>query len=57
MEKEYHEPLIELLVSFQNTLDPDRHAVVLHSIRRLLMGAPSSLQAWESVHGPASGSN
>lgn len=57
MEKEYHEPLIEMLVSFQNTLDPDRHAVVLHSIRRLLMGAPSALQAWESVHGPASGSN
>ena len=56
MEEEYHEPLIDLLVSFQNTLDPDRDAVVLHTIRRLLMGAPSALQAWESVHSPTSGS-
>ncbi|OPZ44474.1 MAG: Leucyl aminopeptidase [Euryarchaeota archaeon ADurb.BinA087] len=56
MEEEYHEPLIDLLVSFQNTLDPDRDAGILYTIRRLLMGAPSALQAWESVHGPTSGS-
>jgi aminopeptidase N len=55
MEEEYHEPLIDLLVSFKNSLGPARQAVVLHTIRRLLVGAPSALQTWESVHGRATG--
>jgi len=56
MEEEYHEPLIDLLVSVQKSLDPSREAVVLHTIRRLLIGAPRAVQAWEATHGPVPGS-
>lgn len=52
MEGEYHEPLIDLLISFRNGLAPDQQAVILHTIQRLLVGAPLAVQAWESMHGP-----
>ena len=50
MEEKYYEPLIGLLISFQNSLDPGSQVVVLHTIRRLLLGAPKAVSAWESVH-------
>ncbi|MDH7510112.1 MAG: M1 family metallopeptidase [Methanolinea sp.] len=56
MEEEYHEPLIDLLVSVQKRLDPSRQAVVLHTIRRLLAGAPRAVREWEATHGPVPGS-
>ncbi len=55
MEEEYHVPLINLLVSVRNQLDPGTSPVVLHTIRRLLAGAPRAVRAWEAIHGPLAG--
>jgi len=55
MEEEYHLPLIGLLVTVRDQLDPDTSAVIHHTIRRLLMGAPKAVHAWESVNGPLAG--
>ena len=55
MEEEFHLPLIGLLVSVRDQLDPGTSAVVLHTIRRLLAGAPRAVRAWEAVHGPLAG--
>ncbi|MDH7491080.1 MAG: M1 family metallopeptidase [Methanolinea sp.] len=56
MEEEYHEPLIDLLVSVQKSLDPSQQALVLHTIQRLLVGAPRAVKAWEALHGQVLGS-
>jgi aminopeptidase N len=50
MEEKYYEPLIGLLVSFRDGLDPGSQAVVLHTIRRLLLGAPKAVRVWESAN-------
>ncbi|MDD1709364.1 MAG: M1 family metallopeptidase [Methanoregulaceae archaeon] len=50
MEEEYYEPLIGLLVSFRDSLDQGRQAIVLHTVRRLLLGAPIAVGVWESVN-------
>jgi aminopeptidase N len=55
MEEEYHVPLIGLLVTVRDRLDPEQHAVVHHTIRRLLIGAPVAVRAYEAMHGPLAG--
>jgi aminopeptidase N len=55
MEEEYHLPLIDILVTVRNQIDPGTSAVIHHTIRRLLMGAPGAVHAWESLHGPLAG--
>jgi aminopeptidase N len=55
MEEEYHVPLIGLLVTVGDHLDPEQCAVVHHTIRRLLIGAPRAVRAYEAMHGPLAG--
>jgi len=55
MEEAYHVPLIELLVGVRDHTDPEQSAVVHHTIRRLLIGAPRAVRAYEARHGPLTG--
>jgi len=51
MEKEYHIPLIDLLVNLRNSLDPAKSPSVCNTIRRLLIGAPESISEYEKETG------
>jgi aminopeptidase N len=55
MQEEYHVPLIGLLVTVRDHLDPEQYAVVHHTIRRLLIGSPRAVRAYEAMHGPLAG--
>ncbi len=57
MEEEFHLPLIELLVTVRDQLDPATSSVVLHTLHRLLIGAPRAVRAWEAAHGPLAGTS
>jgi aminopeptidase N len=52
MEPIYHIPLVELLVSVRDALDPEKFPVIQNTIRRLLVGAPGAVKAYEKTHGP-----
>jgi aminopeptidase N len=55
MEEAYHLPLVELLIGVRDHTDPGQFGVVHHTIRRLLIGAPRAVRAYEAVHGPLTG--
>jgi aminopeptidase N len=50
MDPAFHVPLIELLVTVRDTLDPGVFPVIQNTIKRLLVGAPVAVKAWEMVH-------
>jgi aminopeptidase N len=52
MDPVVHVPLIELLVSVRDALDPEKFPVIQNTIRRLLIGAPGAVKAYEKTHGP-----
>ena len=52
MEHGYHVPLIGLLVAVSRELRQADVPVVQHTIRRLLLGAPVAVKAYEALHGP-----
>jgi aminopeptidase N len=52
MEEEYHLPLAGLLVDLMGVLDPTGNPVAHNTIRRLLLGAPRALAAYEEKFGP-----
>lgn len=54
MEEEYHVPLVTLLVTILEELDPGRTPSVYNTIRRLLAGAPKAVQEYESSYGKIS---
>jgi aminopeptidase N len=55
MEKIYHEPVVHILVNILNELDSSRTPVVYNTIRRLLLGSPVAVRAYEKVHGKIGG--
>ncbi|MGA2935343.1 MAG: M1 family metallopeptidase [Methanomicrobiales archaeon] len=52
MEEEYHLPLAGLLIDLMGVLDPAGNPVAYNTIRRLLLGAPLALAAYEGKFGP-----
>jgi aminopeptidase N len=51
MDPVFHVPLVELLIAVRDVLDPERFPVILHTIRRILIGAPVAVRAYEQSHG------
>lgn len=52
MEEEYHLPLAGLLVDLLGVFHPSGNPVAYNTIRRLLLGAPRALAAYEAKFGP-----
>jgi aminopeptidase N len=52
MEEEYHLPLAGLLVDLLGVFEPAGNPVAYNTIRRLLLGAPRALAAYEEKFGP-----
>jgi aminopeptidase N len=52
MDPVVHVPLVEVLVSIRDALDPEKFPVIQNTIRRLLIGAPNAVKAYEKTHGP-----
>jgi aminopeptidase N len=55
MEEEYHLPLAGLLADLLSVFDPAENPVVYNTVRRLLLGAPGALAAYESKFGEVKG--
>jgi aminopeptidase N len=55
MEPIFHVPLIELLVAVRDALDHQEVPVIHNTLRRLLIGAPVAMEAYEAVHGRLEG--
>ncbi|MCK4269915.1 MAG: aminopeptidase N C-terminal domain-containing protein, partial [Methanogenium sp.] len=51
MEKEYHIPLVDMLISLKEKLDQKRTPGVYNTIRRLLIGAPVAIAEYEEYSG------
>jgi aminopeptidase N len=51
MDPIFHIPLIELLIDVREAIDPESFPVIAHSIRRLLIGAPAAVRAYEKKRG------
>jgi aminopeptidase N len=51
MEPVFHVPLVELLIAVRDDLDPGRFPVIQNTIRRLLIGSPIAVRAYEKTHG------
>jgi len=51
MDPIFHIPLVELLTAVSEALYPETYPVVRNTIRRLLVGAPVAVKAFEKVHG------
>jgi aminopeptidase N len=51
MEERYHLPVVKILADLLESLDPKRNPSVYNTARRLLLGAPVALQAYEDEHG------
>lgn len=51
MEKEYHIPLVDMLISLKEKLDQKRTPGVYNTIRRLLIGAPVATAEYEEYSG------
>jgi aminopeptidase N len=51
MEEEYHLPLAGLLADLLRVFDPVGNPVVYNTVRRLLLGAPRALAAYEAKFG------
>jgi aminopeptidase N len=51
MEEEYHLPLAGLLADLLKVFDPVGNPVVYNTVRRLLLGAPRALAAYEAKFG------
>jgi len=47
----FREPLVELLVTVRDTLDPGEFPLIRNTIKRLLIGAPVAVKSWETIHG------
>jgi aminopeptidase N len=52
MDPVFHVPLVEVLVSVRDALNPEKFSVIRNTIRRLLIGAPGAVKAYEQNHGP-----
>ncbi|MDD1658894.1 MAG: M1 family metallopeptidase, partial [Methanomicrobiales archaeon] len=52
MEEEYHLPLAGLLADLLGVFEPAGNPVAYNTIRRLLLGAPRALAAYEAKFGP-----
>jgi aminopeptidase N len=52
MEQEYHLPLAGLLADLLKVFDPAENPVAYNTIRRLLLGAPKAVAAYEARFGP-----
>jgi aminopeptidase N len=52
MDPVFHVPLVELLVKVRDPLDPGEFPVIRNTIKRLLIGAPVAVKAWETIRGP-----
>ena len=51
MEPEYHLPLAGLLADLLKVLDPAGNPVAYNTVRRLLLGAPRAVAAYEAKFG------
>jgi aminopeptidase N len=51
MEVVHHVPLVALLLDLLRTLDRQRQATVFNTVRRLLLGAPEAVRAYEAARG------
>ncbi|MDN7024986.1 M1 family metallopeptidase [Methanoculleus sp. FWC-SCC1] len=51
MEERYHAPVVRILAVLLATLDPAKTPSVYNTGRRLLLGAPSAVQAYEKEYG------
>jgi aminopeptidase N len=51
MEEEYYQPLVQILVTLLEKLDPATTPSVYNTTRRILLGAPRAVQAYEKAHG------
>ncbi|MCE5298720.1 MAG: M1 family metallopeptidase [Methanoregulaceae archaeon] len=51
MDPVFFVPLVELLVFVRDALDPEKFPVIQNTIRRLLIGAPGAVEAYERTHG------
>ncbi len=51
MEERYHVPVVRILVDLLATLDPEKTPSVYNSARRLLLGAPRAVMAYEEQYG------
>jgi aminopeptidase N len=47
MDPVFHIPIVNLLVTVRDALDPGEFPVILHTIKRLLLGAPNAVHAYE----------
>jgi aminopeptidase N len=52
MEEEYHLPLAGLLADLLRVFDPSGNPVAYNTVRRLLLGSPRALAAYEARFGP-----
>jgi aminopeptidase N len=55
MEEEYHLPLAGLLADLLKALDPAENPVAYNTVRRLLLGAPRAVAAYEAKFGQLKG--
>ncbi|MDD2439134.1 MAG: M1 family metallopeptidase [Methanosarcinaceae archaeon] len=51
MEEKYHEPLAKILVGLLEKLEPEQNPSVYNRSKKLLLGAPKALKAYENAHG------
>lgn len=51
MEEKYHEPLVKILASLLEKLDSEKYPSVYNRSKKLLLGAPVALKAYEARHG------
>jgi aminopeptidase N len=52
MEETHRVPLVALLLDLLRTLDRERQVTVFNTVRRLLLGAPVAVRAYEAPRGP-----
>jgi aminopeptidase N len=51
MDAVHHEPQVGLLVDLLRSLDREKLFTTVNTVKRLLLGAPEAVQAYEAVHG------
>jgi aminopeptidase N len=51
METKYHIPLVKILADLLGELDPQKYPSVYNRIRKLLLGAPKAVKAYNIEHG------
>jgi len=55
METKYHIPLVKILADLLGELDPQKYPSVYNRIRKLLLGAPKAVKAYNIEHGEIPG--